>query len=335
MATKSLLLRSVILMVITVFFGNYVIADGTAQTGSGAKIEVANDTADFGDVKPKSTHSYVYRFKNVGVGNLVISRIQSTCGCAVPELAKKEYAPGESGEIKVAYTAATREGESVKHLYIHSNDSTNPRFPLIVKSVTVLKAAIEPQKLDLSIAKENAGFPELRVYSRDGQPFAIKDIVVNGNPFKFEFDPQKKVTEHIIKPVVDNDKLKQFLSGVINVKIDHPECDSLTVTYNALPEYSASPARIILQNATPGEKQVREIWIKNNYGNSIEIGAVKSQKGFMNYEVVENKDGMAKLNITITVPAKVGDNRYFSDDLAVTVAGSEDIIIKCSGWYTK
>ncbi len=335
MAMKNLLMRFVILMAVTVFFGNDLIADEAEPVSIGAKIEVVNDTADFGDVKPKSAHSYIYRFKNVGTGQLVISRIQSTCGCTVPELTKKEYAPGENGEIRIAYTAATKEGETTKHLYIHSNDASNPRYPLVVKSTTVLKAGVEPQKIDLSVIKENAGFPDIKVYSRDGKEFAITSVVVNGNPFTFTIDPKKKALEHTIKPIVDNEKLKGFLTGVINIKIDHPECDSVSVTYTTLPEYSASPARIILQNAVPGDKQMREIWIKNNYGNAVEITDGKSEKGYMTYNILENKGGMAKINIAITVPEKVGQHRYFNDDLSITVAGRDNIVIKCSGWYVK
>lgn len=337
MITHRLTAKMLILFAVCSFMSlNLLAAEGEqAVATAGAKIEVVTDTADFGEVKPKSTHSFVYQFKNSGSETLNISRVQSTCGCTVPELAKKDYAPGETGEIKITYTAASREGETVKHLYVHSNDASNPRYPLIVKSVTVLKASVEPAKFDLSIVKPNAGFTEFKVFSRDNTEFAIKDITVNGNPFKFNFDPNKKAKEHILMPVVDINKLKEFLTGVINIKIDHPECDTLTVVYNTLPQYSASPARIILQNAVPEEKQTREVWIKNNYGNSIEITGAKSDKGNITYELIENKDGMAKLNLTIAIPPKSGQSRYFTEDLVINIKDADDMVIKTSGWYLK
>jgi hypothetical protein len=331
--TKSILLRKLAILTIScMLVGAF---NAHADEAKGPRIDVEQEIADFGQVKPKSIHSFVYKFKNTGSEKLVISRVQSTCGCSVPELKQKEYAPGESGQIKTTYTAPTREGATTKHLYIHSNDSVNPRYPLIIKSTTVLKANVEPSKLDLSMNKDNCGFDELKVYSRDGQEFAIERIDANGNPFKFDFDPKHRSDVHILTPQVDTEALKKNLSGVIRIKIDHPECDSLTVTYNTLAEYSASPARIIIQNAREGEKQTREVWIKNNYGKSIEILDTKSDKGYMDCEILENKDGMAKLEVTITAPARSGKSRYFADDLVVSLKDAEDITIKSSGWYAK
>ena len=329
---KSKLLKKILL--ITAVLAIFGITSGFAAEG-GAKIDVVEDVADFGDVKPKSVHTFTYRFKNVGTERLDISRIQSTCGCSVPQLDKKEYAPNETGEIKVVYTSPTREGHTTKHLYIHSNDVSNPRYPLQIKSNTVLKANVEPSSLDLVLADDNAGFGELKIYSRDGKEFAIRGISTAGNPFRFDIDRQHKATIHTIKPTVDIEKLKENLTGIIRISIDHPECDTLTVTYNTLPQYSASPARIIVQNAVAGETQQRDIWIKNNYGKTVEITGVKSEKGFVGCEILENSDGMARIRAEITAPKSSGQTRYFSDDLVVNIEDGEDIIIKISGWYAR
>ena len=48
----------------------------------------------------------------------------------VAKLDKKIYAPGESGTIKVTFTAKiTQNGPTKQAIYIHSNDKKNPRFP--------------------------------------------------------------------------------------------------------------------------------------------------------------------------------------------------------------
>ena len=44
---------------------------------------------------------------------------------------------------------------------------------------------------------------------------------------------------------------------------------------------------------------------------------------------------MAKMNLTMTIPEKSGQSRYFSEDLVVNIKDAEDLVIKTSGWYLK
>ena len=76
---------------------------------------------------------------------MIIKNVRATCGCTVPALQKQEYAPGESGSVEVRFTAPEVEGDTVKHLYIQSNDKQNPEFELILKAKVVARIKFEPQ----------------------------------------------------------------------------------------------------------------------------------------------------------------------------------------------
>ena len=298
------------------------------------KLEVENVVQDFGQVKPKEVFDFTYKFANSGNDKLVISRVQSTCGCTVPELAKTEYQPGEKGEVKVRYTASQREGALTKHLYLHSNDPTNPRFELLIKSETVLKVEVEPKQIELSLVKDNAGFKDLTVRSKDGQDFSITDVMMRGNAFKFVYDSKIKAVEHKIKVITDKEVLEKNLAGVITIETDHPDCEVVSATYNTMPLFSASPSRIIMQDAKPGETISREIWVKSNYQEDVTIDKAVSSKGYMKWEVLDIKGSLAKVKVDITAPPQ-DKSRYFSDELMMTINEDNPIVIKCSGWYKK
>lgn len=57
---------------------------------------------------------------------MILAYFSSRCGCAVAKLEKKEYAPGESGTIKVIYTAPKTTSTAARHIYVSSNDTSNP-----------------------------------------------------------------------------------------------------------------------------------------------------------------------------------------------------------------
>ncbi len=65
-----------------------------------------------------------------GRGDLKITGIKNTCGCTVAELAKRDYAPGESGVVKVSYTSSKATAAMQKNIYVSTNDPANPMVTL-------------------------------------------------------------------------------------------------------------------------------------------------------------------------------------------------------------
>lgn len=68
-----------------------------------AKIEFKTEVIDYGEVKRGSDGIRVFEFTNTGQSPLVITEVNSTCGCTIPEKPEQPIAPGESGQIKVKY----------------------------------------------------------------------------------------------------------------------------------------------------------------------------------------------------------------------------------------
>ena len=57
-----------------------------------------------------------FRFGNAHDVMLKITGVKAACGCRVVQLDKREYAAGESGVIKVTYTAGSTPGAAEKRL---------------------------------------------------------------------------------------------------------------------------------------------------------------------------------------------------------------------------
>jgi len=72
----------------------------------------------------------VYPFSNVGEEAVTIVRTRSSCGCTVPVLDKKTYAPGESGEIKAEFTLGSRKGLQRKKIRVETDETPASRYEL-------------------------------------------------------------------------------------------------------------------------------------------------------------------------------------------------------------
>lgn len=62
-----------------------------------------------------------FRFINTGKSPLVISNVEASCGCTVPEKPTEPILPGEEGRIKAVFDSKGRSGKNIKQLRVYAN----------------------------------------------------------------------------------------------------------------------------------------------------------------------------------------------------------------------
>lgn len=102
---------------------------------------------DFGEIKEGKVVKHVFRFKNSGDAPLLISDIQTTCGCTTPAYTKTAVAPGEFGEIQVEFNSAGRAGIQRKIITILANTKSQRASLSIAANVAVEKIIQGPYKV--------------------------------------------------------------------------------------------------------------------------------------------------------------------------------------------
>ncbi len=302
---------------------------------SNAVIKVENPVHNFGVMGPNQKKSCEFKFKNIGTDILKISRIKSTCGCTVPQLKKKTYAPGESGTIQVTFRSSTRQVPVTKHLYINSNDSKKPKYELTIKAQVKVNISAKPSKMDLSLKKENAGAGPITITSKDGKPFAIKSFTSSKDIITAEFDPAVESAKFVLEPKVDIEKLKKLLKGSIKINVTLPNSGLVTIPFATKPPFELSRPRLIIQNALPGKYETKDVWIMSNYDTKVEIESITSTKKYMEVIGTEPKDNNVKLTIRITPPQKTNKARSFTDALKIKLKSGDELTIRCSGFYKR
>ncbi len=115
---------------------------GTAQ---GAKIEflAKDNTVDFGKVyKDSDSGLRTFEFKNTGDAPLIITNVQSTCGCTVPSKPTEPILPGKTGKIDVKYNMSP--GPIRKTITVESNATNveDGRVAIKIKGEVLVKEEI-------------------------------------------------------------------------------------------------------------------------------------------------------------------------------------------------
>ncbi|MFM6976938.1 MAG: DUF1573 domain-containing protein [Sphingobacteriaceae bacterium] len=96
------------------------------------------ETYDFGKIPQGTPVSVDFKFTNTGDEPIIITNVESTCGCTVPKFTSTPVKKGESGTISVTYNAAAVMPFS-KAITVKSNAKT-PVKVLYIKGEVVAAA---------------------------------------------------------------------------------------------------------------------------------------------------------------------------------------------------
>ena len=94
---------------------------------------------DFGKLLQGEVVTYTFHYTNTGTAPLLVTGVNTSCGCTASEFSKEPIEPGKSGTIKATYNSKGHTGFQNKTLSVMSN--TNP-------SVTVLRIKAEVRTAD-------------------------------------------------------------------------------------------------------------------------------------------------------------------------------------------
>ena len=123
-----------------------------------AKIEfmAKDNTIDYGTVTKEADNGQrTFEFKNTGNQPLMITNVQSTCGCTVPSFPKEPIMPGKMGKIDVKYNMAP--GPIRKTITVESNASNydGGKVPLKIKGEVIVKKVVNPLEKSKSMMEKS------------------------------------------------------------------------------------------------------------------------------------------------------------------------------------
>ncbi len=103
-----------------------------SQKANAPKISFESTVYNFGNIQQGQSVSHVFTLKNQGKSELLLHKINSSCGCAVVEPSSKKIKAGDNAEIKVTFNSKGYTNRQNKTITIITNDPENPQINLRV-----------------------------------------------------------------------------------------------------------------------------------------------------------------------------------------------------------
>lgn len=110
-------------------------AEKTEAPQPGPYISFVEKSHDFGDIEQGDIVEYTFEFENSGDAPLVLSNVQTTCGCTTPYWPRDPIAPGEKSKIQAKFNSRGKMGRQNKVITITSNAVNKQERVSIISNV--------------------------------------------------------------------------------------------------------------------------------------------------------------------------------------------------------
>ena len=126
-----------------------------------------------------------FHFKNTGAKTIKVNRVETGCDCLKAEAGREEYAPGETGEIRVAFAVAGRVGLQRKSFQVSTNDTDAPKTGLSLTVNIEQPVELSPSVLWWQIGSERTP-RKIHVKLPEGQPKTFKQVECSDPAWRVE-----------------------------------------------------------------------------------------------------------------------------------------------------
>jgi hypothetical protein len=293
---------------------------------------------DFGVISDDNSVNTEFKFSNSGAATLIISNVQGSCGCTVPALEKKEYAPGESGAIKVTYNPHGRRGKQQTNVTVTSNDPLKPTQILELHSEIKPLMMLEPMVANFQQAQKGKPTTTTVMITSRGKDLAPTQATSSSNSLSVKLLETKEAT-------VEGETVKQTpmeistlpnaevgqVSGQITVRTTDPaRILNMSVMGEIVGDVNVQPQRVQLSALEPGASMNTQVKLTSRNNKAFKVEKVEeAPSGAKLFQIAVSEDTTATPSAwTITVTGNAPQSGAFRGDLVVTTNIEDEKTVK-------
>ena len=272
---------------------------------------------NFGRVDEGSKVTHIYKFKNVGQGDLHIEKIRSTCGCIATLLTDGEniIPPGGEAEIKVVFDTKGRKGYKSKTLFIHSNDPNESLLKFRLTGLVGPPLALKPDKLlFLDVDRRQLPITRKLIASPVGKEL-LKIAKIESTSAYLTAKIVKNTPEHRNRVEIAVTLSPKVPSGSLNEKLrlyaedEEEPVIEVPVIVIVKREIKVIPLRLLFGYIPKGQTPSRQMIVKQVYNpdnKDLKILKVECSGKYLSARVSSEKGKQYKITVTLIPGASPG-----------------------------
>ncbi|CAN5273409.1 DUF1573 domain-containing protein [soil metagenome] len=160
-----------------------------------------------------------FTYENKGSTPVRIVAVKSSCGCTVPELKKREVAPGEKGELTATFTIGNRTGLQQKVVSVQTDHPEQPMTNLLLTANIGQSLAVQPSFVYWEAGE--APKPK-QITVKPGPGVAVSKLQVTSSNPEFTTKVERAASGDFVIQVQPKDTAKQSAT-TLTIQPDFPQ----------------------------------------------------------------------------------------------------------------
>jgi hypothetical protein len=280
-----------------------------------AGLECPDPVVNAGEVRSGAPLRASFKLVNRGPGVVEVTDVRSSCGCLVPRLERRRYAPGEEGVLPVEVnTLRQGAGSHNWRIVVRYLDDGRPGELAVILAVRVVsEVRVEPPAL--SIQTETGIAHTLVVTDRRPQPLQVTAVdsslpalrVQVGGPGQ---DSQGR-TGCTVRVAVPGDFPEGRHVGTVRIFTDDPTYGELevpvTVIKRAARQVRATPEEVLLAGPAGGPVPAQLVLLGASDGREVRIDRVETDDPALSCRWADGPGPRATLRVVLDRKKVAGD----------------------------
>jgi hypothetical protein len=242
---------------------------------AGPRAQFSEMIFDFGKVMPGTKPKHDFIVTNTGRAPLVISAVESGCGCTIAGTWDKEIAPGRTGKIPIQFDPQNFSGKVAKAISVTCNDPVQPTPILEVQANVWRPFEVQPQFVSFMPVDDEPGRETrtVRIVNNVETP-AMLELVPSANPrFQVELVTRRPGREFEVRVTYDSGLAEGDPNTIVALRTSNAEQAVLNVTAFAMPQPAVAviPTAITLPAGRLDARYSFNLVVRNNSGRPLAL----------------------------------------------------------------
>lgn len=263
---------------------------------------------DFGKIYIGEHVKHGFKFKNVGLGELIINSVKSSCGCTAALVTKNKLIKNEEGEVEIRFNPGNYVGKVTKSVIVNSNDPENPKYTITITGEIIEEVGVNPKRINFGIMRkgdtctkilEIKTVPEAKIEIKKVEsPSTYITITQNKSGENNKYNYQVTMSKY--------DYIGKF-DGIVFVytssnkqeRIDVPFCGEIVGDVTFYPE------KLALGNIKKNQ-EIKKAIIINFVNKDTIIEKIEVDPNVINYTVSELNNSSKKIDVKLGNGIEIG-----------------------------